>query len=571
MSAEELLSGEVGETLPLEEPKKKCDRKKIIITVVIISAILIIGAVVTTVILVKRNGGNNLLDYEISTVQFDSDIIYIGSHYNYQGDLLLIYQKNSTQPSKNYFVGISDDKGKLLKEIYEIKEGEVDTSYINRASSFSDGKRVLIGGKILQCSKELKECDDAKLYDVIFPEEIKQLPDLWYVFTEPIINYGGKYIFWSTFDKKLNILNFVGELKFTGEKYIIENTKGLTNYFYDLYDKETGNYTLPKILRFGPIKQVVEGGKALSIGGFLNYGLRKGIYQYLSEDKMKQLTYFEGYDETTAISPDLKLACVMTTRFSEKTSFEIVGLIPTPYSILASYLVSVDILYFSIFNLRKNTKIKGNIGPALVKLSEVDADKNYKGKNLQTSDSWNFNGFISWSPDSTKIMFDEIEKGSSERRCQIVKLKNYKPSEIKFADNFNPNVPYARTIEETINLHLDYPIDINVTGKSGILQIHHDEKKCVLTYDNFTEDNEIFYNGTYSYEKITLDNSTKNSVYQVNIKSEGKKKGNCDYRLWFDNKSMLRFDKNSDGKAKSYGNCNYEGKEINVDIYKYDL
>ena len=34
----------------------------------------------------------------------------------------------------------------------------------------------------------------------------------------------------------------------------------------------------------------------------------------------------------------------MTTRFSEKTSFEIVGLIPTPYSILASYLVSVDIL-----------------------------------------------------------------------------------------------------------------------------------------------------------------------------------------------------------------------------------
>ena len=50
------------------------------------------------------------------------------------------------------------------------------------------------------------------------------------------------------------------------------------------------------------------GGKALSIGGILNYGLRKGIYQSLSEDKMKQLTYFVGYDETTAISPDFKLA-----------------------------------------------------------------------------------------------------------------------------------------------------------------------------------------------------------------------------------------------------------------------
>ena len=149
--------------------------------------------------------------------------------------------------------------------------------------------------------------------------------------------------------------------------------------------------------------------------------------------------------------------------------------------------------------------------------------------------------------------------------------KKYKPSEIKFADNFNPNVPYARTIKETINLHLDYPIDINVPGKSGNLQIHHDEKKCVLTYNNFTEDNEIFYNGTYSYEKITLEDSKKNSVFQVNIRSEGKKKGNCDYRLWFDDKSMLLFDKDSDGKAKSYGTCNYEGKEINVDIYKYDL
>ena len=59
----------------------------------------------------------------------------------------------------------------------------------------------------------------------------------------------------------MNILNFVGELNFNGEKYIIENTKCLTNYFYDLYDKESGNYTHLKILRFGPIKQSIEGGR----------------------------------------------------------------------------------------------------------------------------------------------------------------------------------------------------------------------------------------------------------------------------------------------------------------------
>jgi len=577
MSDDDLLinEDEIGETVPELSNKKTCDRKKVIISVVVITIIVLIGALVTSVIFLLRKPGSNNeqnkgenkeLEYEIETVKFDSNIIYIGSHYNYQGDVLLIYKK---QLSNNYFVGIADEKGKLIKEVYEIKEGEVDKTYIHRASSFSDGKRVLIGGKILQCTNELKDCDDAKLYDVQFPEQLNNLPNLWFLFTEPIINYGGKYIFWSTFDKSLNILNFVGELKFTGEKYLIENTKGLTNYFYDLYDKEKGTYTLPKILRFGPIKQVLEGGKALSIGGFLNYGLRKGIYQSLSEDKIRQLTYFEGYDETTAISPDSKLACVMTTRFSDKTSFEIVGLMPTPYSILASYLISIDILNFSIFNLRTNSKIKGNIGPALVDLSKVESDKTYKGENLKTSDLWNFNGFISWSPDGTKIMFDEVARNST-RRCQIVRLKNYKPSEIKFADNFNPNIPYARNIEETINLHLDYPININVPGKSGKLQILHEEKKVELTYDNFSEDNEIFYNGKYVYEKVN-ENGVTNSIYTVNIKSEGKKKGNCEFRLWFGDKSMLSFEQYTDGKNKSYGSCNYEGKVINADIYKYDL
>ena len=105
---------------------------------------------VITLVVVFRNKGNKdiELEYEISSVQFVPDIKYIGSHYNYQGDLLLIYQRKSSKSSKNYFVGISDDKGKLLKEIYEIKDGEIYTAYINRASSFSDGKRVLIGGKI---------------------------------------------------------------------------------------------------------------------------------------------------------------------------------------------------------------------------------------------------------------------------------------------------------------------------------------------------------------------------------------------------------------------------------------
>ena len=551
--------------------KHSSNKLKIILP---LSIIIIIGIIVAIIIIVLKNKSDKEdnkqsgIDFDISTVNFNPEILYQGSHYNYDGDLVIIYKKTE---QGNYCLAISDDNGTIINKLYEFQKNEVDETYIHRASSFSDGKRILIGGKILECvdnKKKLKDCEKTILIDVEFPKELNKLPNLWFLFTEPIVNYGGKYIFWSTFDKALNIINFVGELNFKNGKYIIENTKGLSNYFYDLYNKENGTYSLPKILRFGPIKQVIDGGKALSIGGFLNYGLRKGIYQSLSKDELTQLTFFEGYDETTAISPDSKLACVMTTRFSEKTSFEIVGLIPTPYSILASYLVSIDILNYSIFNLRSNPKIKGNIGPALVELDKVKNDKNYKGKNLCTNDSWNFNGFISWSPDGKKIMFDEVDKNSKKRRCQIVKLKNYKPGNIKFEDNFNINVPYARTINETMNLHLDYPINIKVDGKSGYLEIHHDENICEINYYNYTEDNEVFYTGKYSYEKF---NDKKYAIFKENIKSEGKKKGNCDFRLWFDTSTnMFLFDEHTDGNKKSYGSCNYEGKTINVNIYKQE-
>ena len=75
---------------------------------------------VITLVVVFRNKGNKdiELEYEISSVQFVPDIIYIGSHYNYQGDLLLIYQRKSSQSSKNYFVGISDLWNKRWLSIY---------------------------------------------------------------------------------------------------------------------------------------------------------------------------------------------------------------------------------------------------------------------------------------------------------------------------------------------------------------------------------------------------------------------------------------------------------------------
>ena len=407
--SEKLINGDIE----FPEIKKNSSKKTIIIvgiSLLIIIAIIILIIVIVTSKDSKSNPTEDKkeLEYEIITVNFPSDIIYVGSHYNYQNQLIVIYQRNT---SNNYFIGIANEEGKILKEIYEFKEGELgDKSLINRASSFSDGRRVLITGKIFECSKQFLECEDPKVYDIEFPEEIKNL------YSREARVSGDKYIFWSASIKSSILGNFYGELKFEDNKYKIINARGISNYFYDLYDKEKGTYSLPKIIRTGILKQVVRGGEGLSIGGFMNYGLRKGIYQSLQKDELEQLTFFEGYDETVAISPDSQLECVMTTRFSEHTSLEIVGFIPTPYSIIASYPVSSELFMFSINNIRMNETIKGNLGPSLIELKKLKEDKNYKGIKLNTDDKWIFNGFISWAPDNKKIIFDELYKKMEKRR-----------------------------------------------------------------------------------------------------------------------------------------------------------
>ena len=579
MSENQLITGDSDELLDKKnfpEINTKHSYKKIII---IISAILVAIAIAAVVIiLIKRNkdeekkdeGGKKdeekypNIEYNISTIQFPPDIIYIGSHYNYQDQIFLVYKKKNFN---NYYFGIANEEGEILKEIYELTNTTgMYVDYIQRISSFDDGKRAFIGGKILQCTKEFINCDDAKLYDIEFPEQIKNIPNLNYLYTEPIISIGGEYIFWSTFDTDMNIFNFVGKLIFKNDKYYIEEAVGISNYFYDLYDKEKDTYSLPNILRFGPIKQMIEGGKGLSIGGFLNYGLRKGIYQSLSEDKLTQLTNFEGYDETTTLSPDSKLACVMTTRFSPTTSLEIIGFIPTPYSILASYLLSMHTFAFYIGRVRNKIDVKGNIGPALVYLEKMKIDKEYKGYNLNTDDNWNFNGFTSWSPNGKKFMFDEISK-TKERRCQIVNLKNYIPDKIKIENNFNGYIPYNRSIEETLKLHLDFPINTKVNGKSGYLEINRTQHKCEINYYNYTEDSKTTFNGIYNYETFP---EQKYTIFEVNITSSGEKNGYCEYRLWYDNtKNIFIYDKGEDGIAKTFGDCEYENKKINVSIYEF--
>ena len=75
----------------------KCS-SKLKLFIIIGAIILVLIIIIVIVIVVRRSKKNkedekDLLDFEITTVNFPSNIIYQGSHYNYQGDLVVIYKK----------------------------------------------------------------------------------------------------------------------------------------------------------------------------------------------------------------------------------------------------------------------------------------------------------------------------------------------------------------------------------------------------------------------------------------------------------------------------------------------
>ena len=76
MSDQFLINEEIGEILPPEETKKTCNKKKFII-IAIISILVVVSLVITLVVVFRNKGNKDIeLEYEISSEQFDIDIIY---------------------------------------------------------------------------------------------------------------------------------------------------------------------------------------------------------------------------------------------------------------------------------------------------------------------------------------------------------------------------------------------------------------------------------------------------------------------------------------------------------------
>ena len=191
----------------------------------------------------------------------------------------------------------------------------------------------------------------------------------------------------------------------------------------------------------------------------------------------------------------------MTTRFSPKTSSEILGIVPRPLSIFTSSGINMYVYMYAVKGARELRE--GNIGPAVIDIEESKKNSSYMGYDIH-EEGWAFCSPISWHPNSKKAMFSEISRKNRIKRVRIVHFDDYIPGNI-IKDKITPdNIIYGKSLD-ILNQTYDREISGYLKGKEGIIIINITDGMRQTEYVNYTEDGEIFYHG---YELFKTLNET---------------------------------------------------------------
>lgn len=602
--------------------------KKIIISVFTILSLLLsmvaTPALASSVSLndtTKKNPSDGIGRIDISSVISSASLpdyeTELSGTYTYSGKVLIGYKAKSDVYTTDYYnIATVNDDGTGFKLIFS---GVIPTkAKANgvRYMPFRDNKRVLLGDYVLECTPNIDNCTSAKIVPIEFPPIIEEDPNTTHTWSEIIIAPDNKHMSWTSLRSDIGAIAAIGVLDRKEDNYVIENPQLIStvpyfesasenNTLFDVseVDKTTDaainvttnaavkltidsdvsvttddairiitdvgeEYIIPNILRGGEVKQFIHGGNSISIVGQKLYSTTDSIIQDLKSNKLTQITYTPGYDETTIFSPDERLGMVMSTRFSKKTDPAIFGLMPRPYGSYTSMGINSILYTYSVTGVRKSRE--GNIGPALVDINRSMKEKGYKGISLNTDENWVYYSPMSWSPNGKSAMWVEGLRGdSSQMRLQKVNLLDYKPKKTVPFETTTDNIPYAQDLSV-----LDY-INPNIEGKivgkhSGYINYVRNissvsQGKTETEYVNYSDDGINFYNG---YEKINY-NYGGESCYEANIELTGKEQGEMDLKATFsalggNMPAKLLFDTDTDGNPKSYGYVRYNGVKLNI-------
>ena len=489
----------------------------------------------------------------INTVKLPDNIRNIfHAIYSKNGNILLGYKKEN---DNNTYIGVMDEDGTNLKKLWGGEWKDYYKSNGIRLMPFDDNKKILTGDYILECLPNIDECEKSELLPVIYPNEAVNMPGVYFVWSEIVVS-PDEHIAWSTLSSIYENVNFLAKLQRNEKNYTLTNIQIISTLGLIEYEDEKKNIFKKTPIRGGEIKQFINGGEALTLAGAGNSALAKSVFQNLVGEENYPLTNFPGYEETTIISPDGKLGIVMTTRFSPKTSSEILGFLTRPLSV---YTVSKMNRYAYMYGVAKvRSSREGNIGPAVINITESLSNESHMGYDLH-DDGWIFVSPMSWHPNSKKAMFSEINRKSQEIRIRIVYFDDYIPSKIVENKKTPDSISYAKKLED-LKEPLKTTINGYFEGKQGIMIFNKTENISRSEYKNYSEDGKTFFNG---YEESEYIQNQFVGRLTSNVTMSGEKKGRMILSIYMNYLGDIIYEQN--GKKISYGFVEYNGKNLTIE------
>ena len=117
----------------------------------------------------------------------------VNGTYTFSGRVLVSVR----EPEKNenwYRVFTISEEGRELCELFDgvipMKKGANGIRWM----CYSDNKRILLGDYVLECTPDLDRCTSSELVEVVFPEEIYEIPGLFMRWSEPLIAPDNEHI-----------------------------------------------------------------------------------------------------------------------------------------------------------------------------------------------------------------------------------------------------------------------------------------------------------------------------------------------------------------------------------------
>ena len=517
----------------------------------------------------------NLGRIEIETIPTPQDFDICDGTYTASGRVLIGGRYYDDPDEKDWYRIITlNDDGTDICTVFAGLIPQKRTANGVRWMCFADNRRLLLGDYVLECEPDLDRCEKSTLVPLEYPEEIMNIPGLFAHWSEIIVSPDCEHMCWTTLQFTGSIC-CLGKLVKGEESYHLEDVCQISSTKTHIPDPERPGYSIPLPSRGGEVKQFVHGGRAVSEAG-AGKSLTDGLIQSLDSEEVVQITNTPGYEETSILSPDEKLAVVMSPRFSYNTNCAVFGLIPHPYSMAARSLMNVAYMY-AITGVRAFRK--GNIGPALIEVDKSIAQgREYKGINLSDPEGkWVYASPISWNPDSTKAMWNERTRpseGPKKQRLRTACLLD-KACAAPVPAVSTPSageIPYAVPAGTPL-AQPEYPI--RVAGKySGelidTLSIEDGISTASTLYKDFSDDGKTFTDGGFTVKTPVNMFTGGRTCYEGRMTVRGEHNGEMDVHAVFDrasaaSPSMLIFDEGDDGKPLSRGYASYDGQMLRVE------